>query len=101
MKIGIIGLGYVGLPLACLFAKKYPTVGYDPYKVRVESLNTGVDTTGEISSETLKERLATTSFVLQTLLMPPIAMCISWLSLPLSTSISNPTLPHSAKQVQQ
>ena len=39
MKIGIIGLGYVGLPLACLFAKKYPTVGYDPYKVRVESLN--------------------------------------------------------------
>ena len=59
MKIGIIGLGYVGLPLACLFAKKYPTVGYDPYKVRVESLNAGVDTTGEISSETLKERLAT------------------------------------------
>ena len=54
MKIGIIGLGYVGLPLACLFAKKYPTVGYDPYKVRVESLNAGVDTTGEISSETLK-----------------------------------------------
>ena len=58
-KIGIIGLGYVGFPLACLFAKKYPTVGYDPYTARVESLNTGIDTTGEIGSETLKERLAT------------------------------------------
>ena len=58
-KIGIIGLGYVGFPLACLFAKKYPTVGYDPYTARVESLNAGIDTTGEIGSETLKERLAT------------------------------------------
>ena len=101
MKIGIIGLGYVGLPLACLFAKKYPTVGYDPYKVRVESLNAGVDTTGEISSETLKERLATRLICTTNPVVPPIAMCISWLSLPLSTSISNPTLPHSAKQVQQ
>ena len=34
-------------------------MGYDPYTARVESLNTGIDTTGEIGSETLKERLAT------------------------------------------
>ncbi|GJH39912.1 nucleotide sugar dehydrogenase [Capnocytophaga sp. HP1101] len=57
-KIGVIGLGYVGFPLACLFAKKYPTVGFDPYEARIASLNMGVDTTGEISSEMLKERLA-------------------------------------------
>lgn len=58
-KIGIIGLGYVGFPLACLFAKKYPTVGYDPYKERVAHLSEGVDVTNEISTEVIQARLNT------------------------------------------
>ena len=58
-KIGIIGLGYVGFPLACLFAKKYPTVGYDPYKERVARLSEGVDVTNEISTEVIQARLNT------------------------------------------
>nr|WP_314561783.1 nucleotide sugar dehydrogenase [uncultured Capnocytophaga sp.] len=58
-KIGIIGLGYVGFPLACLFAKKYPTVGFDPYTERVAQLNAGIDTTAEIDTHTLQNRLAT------------------------------------------
>ena len=57
-KIGIIGLGYVGFPLACLFAKKYPTVGYDPYKERVARLSEGVDVTNEISTEVVQARLS-------------------------------------------
>ena len=41
MKICIIGLGYVGLPLAIEFAKKYPVLGYDINKNRVEELKSG------------------------------------------------------------
>lgn len=52
-KIAIIGLGYVGLPLARLFATKYNVVGLDINLSRVESLNKGIDTTLEIDSETL------------------------------------------------
>lgn len=44
-KITVIGLGYVGLPLARLFATKYNVVGFDINKPRVEELNTGVDST--------------------------------------------------------
>ena len=58
-KIGIIGLGYVGFPLVCLFAKKYPTVGYDPYQERVARLSEGVDVTNEISKEVIQARLST------------------------------------------
>lgn len=58
-KIGIIGLGYVGFPLACLFAKKYPTVGYDPYQQRVARLSEGVDVTNEIGTEVIQARLST------------------------------------------
>ncbi|MBB1568016.1 MAG: nucleotide sugar dehydrogenase [Capnocytophaga sp.] len=58
-KIGIIGLGYVGFPLACLFAKEYPTVGYDPYQERVARLSEGVDVTNEISTEVIQARLST------------------------------------------
>ena len=58
-KIGIIGLGYVGFPLACLFAKKHPTMGYDPYKERVARLSEGVDVTNEISTEVIQARLST------------------------------------------
>ena len=58
-KIGIIGLGYVGFPLACLFAKKYTTIGYDPYQERVEQLNAGNDSTAEIDPHTLQKHLST------------------------------------------
>jgi UDP-N-acetyl-D-galactosamine dehydrogenase len=53
-KIAIIGLGYVGLPLAVEFGKKYHTVGFDINQSRVDELNTGVDSTLEIESDDLK-----------------------------------------------
>lgn len=57
-KIAIIGLGYVGLPLARLFATKYPTIGFDINKARIEELKTGVDSTLEVEEELLKSVLA-------------------------------------------
>jgi len=54
IKIAIIGLGYVGLPLARLFATKYPVVGFDINQNRIKELNSGIDTTLEIDEETLK-----------------------------------------------
>ena len=53
-NIGIIGLGYVGLPLAVEFSKKYPTVGYDINEERVKNLNIGIDETLEVSNEELQ-----------------------------------------------
>ncbi|MFL7023351.1 Vi polysaccharide biosynthesis UDP-N-acetylglucosamine C-6 dehydrogenase TviB [Enterovibrio norvegicus] len=53
IKIGIIGLGYVGLPLAVEFGKKYPTTGFDINSVRVSELKAGVDATLECTSEEL------------------------------------------------
>jgi UDP-N-acetyl-D-galactosamine dehydrogenase len=49
-KIGIIGLGYVGLPLAVAFAEKYPVIGFDINQNRVNELLNGVDSTLEIES---------------------------------------------------
>tara|TARA_B100000508_G_scaffold141091_1_gene146348 strand:+ start:84483 stop:85766 length:1284 start_codon:yes stop_codon:yes gene_type:complete len=56
-KIGIIGLGYVGLPLARLFATKYPVIGFDINRQRVDELNNGVDHTKEVENDLLKEVL--------------------------------------------
>lgn len=53
-KLCVIGLGYVGLPLAVEFAEKYPLVGYDIDQKRIEELQFGTDRTLEISSERLK-----------------------------------------------
>ena len=47
-KIAVIGLGYVGLPLAVEFAQKHPTIGFDISQSRIEELNTGYDRTLEI-----------------------------------------------------
>ncbi len=58
-KIGIVGLGYVGLPLARLFATKYPVVGFDINQNRVDELNNGIDFTLEISKELLQSVLVT------------------------------------------
>jgi len=56
-KIGIIGLGYVGLPLARLFATKFPVVGFDINQKRIDQLNQGNDVTLEVSENLLKEVL--------------------------------------------
>ena len=54
IKIAVIGLGYVGLPLARLFATKYPVVGFDINKNRVTELIQGTDSTLEVESDILK-----------------------------------------------
>ena len=54
IKIAVIGLGYVGLPLARLFATKYAVVGFDVKKERVEELRRGEDSTLEVLPEVLK-----------------------------------------------
>jgi UDP-N-acetyl-D-galactosamine dehydrogenase len=57
MKIAVVGLGYVGLPLARLFATKYDVVGFDINANRVAQLNSGLDSTLEISKELLQSVL--------------------------------------------
>ena len=56
-KIAIIGLGYVGLPLARLFATKYPVVGFDINQKRVNELKAGKDNTLEVEEDILKKVL--------------------------------------------
>ena len=54
IKIGIIGLGYVGLPLGVEFAKKFPVIGFDINKDRILELQSGNDSTLEVSQNVLK-----------------------------------------------
>ena len=54
VKIAVIGLGYVGLPLARLFSTKYKTVGFDMSQTRVDALMTGHDATLEVSDDLLQ-----------------------------------------------
>ncbi len=61
-KIAIIGLGYVGLPLAHAFAEKYEVVGFDINQKRIDELNTGYDRTLELSSVQLAEVKENISF---------------------------------------
>lgn len=61
-KIAIIGLGYVGLPLARLFATKYPVIGFDINETRISGLRSGTDSTLEVSYEMLQKVLVS-SFV--------------------------------------
>ncbi len=60
-KITIIGLGYVGLPLARLFSTKYPVVGFDINEKRIAELNSGKDETLEIEEDLLKSALVSQS----------------------------------------
>jgi UDP-N-acetyl-D-galactosamine dehydrogenase len=53
-KIAIIGLGYVGLPLARLFATKYSVVGFDINQERIKELTAGIDSTLEVANDTLQ-----------------------------------------------
>lgn len=57
IKICVIGLGYVGLPLARLFSTKYETIGFDLNKKRVDALNGGHDATLEVSDELLQDAI--------------------------------------------
>jgi UDP-N-acetyl-D-galactosamine dehydrogenase len=58
VKLAILGLGYVGLPLAVEFGKKYPTLGFDINKARIAELQSGTDSTLEVSDEELAETKA-------------------------------------------
>ncbi len=57
IRIAIIGLGYVGLPLARLFSTKYPVIGFDINQNRVNALMEGIDSTLEVETELLKAAL--------------------------------------------
>ena len=57
IKIAVIGLGYVGLPLARLFSTKYKTVGYDMNQSRVDTLMTGHDATLEVPDDLLQRAI--------------------------------------------
>ena len=61
MKISIIGLGYVGLPLALEFSKKYHVVGFDINKQRIEQLKNGIDKTNETTGAEILKVLTTES----------------------------------------
>lgn len=57
LRIAVIGLGYVGLPLARLFSTRYPTIGYDSDKKRADALMQGHDSTLEVEDSLLQEAL--------------------------------------------
>ena len=57
IKIAVIGLGYVGLPLARLFSTRYKTIGFDMNQARVDALMEGHDVTLEVSDELLQNAL--------------------------------------------
>ena len=63
VKIAVIGLGYVGLPLARLFSTKYKTVGFDMNRNRVDALMAGHDATLEVSDELLQDAINNYGFV--------------------------------------
>lgn len=63
IKICVIGLGYVGLPLARLFSTKYFTVGFDMNRKRVDELMAGHDSTFEVSDELLQDAISNYDFV--------------------------------------
>lgn len=66
IKIAVIGLGYVGLPLARLFSTKYQTVGFDMNQKRVDALMGGHDATLEVSDELLQDAINNHGFVCTT-----------------------------------
>jgi UDP-N-acetyl-D-galactosamine dehydrogenase len=57
-KIAVIGLGYVGLPLAHAFSEKYEVVGFDIAQWRIDELSAGIDRTLELSEDQVNEALA-------------------------------------------
>lgn len=55
ITIGMVGLGYVGLPLAVLFSKKYPVIGFDLNKSKIDQYKAGIDITCELEENTLSD----------------------------------------------
>lgn len=66
IKIAVIGLGYVGLPLARLFSTKYKTIGFDMNQKRVDTLMTGHDVTFEVADELLQDAINNHGFLCTT-----------------------------------
>lgn len=62
IKIAVIGLGYVGLPLARLFSTKFPTIGFDLNQQRVDALNRGHDATLEVDDRLLQDAISLNGF---------------------------------------
>jgi UDP-N-acetyl-D-galactosamine dehydrogenase len=75
IKIGMIGLGYVGLPLAVEFGRKYQTVGFDINQHRIQELRAGRDHTLEVS----EEELAEAKFLTYSADLPDIADCLVYI----------------------
>ena len=55
-KISIIGLGYVGMPIAISFAKKCDVLGFDIIKEKVENYHKGIDVTNEVGDDAIRNR---------------------------------------------
>ena len=66
IKIAVIGLGYVGLPLARLFSTKFKTIGFDLNQGRVDALMKGHDATLEVADDLLQEAINKNGFVCTT-----------------------------------
>ncbi len=66
IKICVIGLGYVGLPLARLFSTKYPTIGFDMSRRRVDALMAGHDATLEVADDLLQDAINNHGFLCTT-----------------------------------
>ena len=66
IKIAVVGLGYVGLPLARLFSTKFPTIGYDLSQARVDALMAGHDATLEVPDALLRDAIDNHGFVCTT-----------------------------------
>ena len=66
IKIAVIGLGYVGLPLARLFSTKYKTVGFDMMQSRVDAVMSGHDASLEVADDLLQEAIRNNGFVCTT-----------------------------------
>ena len=66
VKIAVIGLGYVGLPLARLFSTKYKTIGFDMNQARVDALMAGHDATFEVPDELLQSAIRDNGFICTT-----------------------------------
>lgn len=62
MKIAVIGMGYVGMPMAIEFAEKYDVIGFDINKAKIEKYQQGIDPTDEVGSQRIKESKVKFSF---------------------------------------
>ncbi len=88
VKIAVIGLGYVGLPLAVHFAAKYPVLGFDIDARRVEELNAGIDRTNEVT----REEFAAAKHISYTADPAPLSGC-NFLIVTVPTPIDNANQP--------